>query len=89
MADADELADGHVVSPRHVYRHMLLNVGVGTDTDRPEVSPKHGEVPNAAAVLDVDANEDIIFGDELTMEDIVWTGPMPTIAEQARCAAWG
>ncbi|MCC6723471.1 MAG: aminopeptidase P N-terminal domain-containing protein, partial [Saprospiraceae bacterium] len=39
--------------------------------------------PSLAAVLDVDANEDIIFGDELTMEDIVWTGPMPTIAEQA------
>ncbi len=39
--------------------------------------------PNLAAVLDVDANEDIIFGDELTMEDVVWTGPLPTIAEQA------
>ncbi len=39
--------------------------------------------PSLAAVLDVDANEDIIFCDELTMEDIVWTGPMPTIAEQA------
>lgn len=39
--------------------------------------------PSLAAVLDVDANEDTIFGDELTMEDIVWTGPMPTIAEQA------
>ncbi|MBK8565956.1 MAG: aminopeptidase P family protein [Saprospiraceae bacterium] len=39
--------------------------------------------PSLAAVLDVDAGEDIIFGDELTMEDVVWTGPMPTIAEQA------
>ncbi len=39
--------------------------------------------PSLAAVLDMDAGEDIIFGDELTMEDIVWTGPMPTIAEQA------
>ncbi|MBI5914703.1 MAG: aminopeptidase P family protein [Bacteroidetes bacterium] len=39
--------------------------------------------PGLAAVLDVDANEDTIFGDELTMEDVVWTGPQPTIAEQA------
>ncbi len=39
--------------------------------------------PSLAAVLDVDANEDIIFGDELTMEDVVWTGALPTIAEQA------
>lgn len=39
--------------------------------------------PGLAAVMDIDENEDIIFGDELTMEDIVWTGPMPTIAGQA------
>ncbi|MCU0345636.1 MAG: aminopeptidase P family protein [Saprospiraceae bacterium] len=39
--------------------------------------------PNLAAVLDLDTGEDIVFGDELTMEDIVWTGPLPTIAEQA------
>lgn len=39
--------------------------------------------PGLAAVLDVDANEDTIFGDELTMEDVVWTGPQPTIAERA------
>ncbi len=39
--------------------------------------------PGLAGVIDIDENKDIIFGDELTMEDIVWTGPMPTIAEQA------
>lgn len=39
--------------------------------------------PGLAAVLDADTGQDIIFGDELTMEDIVWTGPLPTIAEQA------
>jgi Xaa-Pro aminopeptidase len=39
--------------------------------------------PGLAAVLDADENEAIIFGDELTMEDIVWTGPMPTITDQA------
>lgn len=39
--------------------------------------------PGLAGVMDLDENEDIIFGDELTMEDIVWTGPQPTIADQA------
>lgn len=36
-----------------------------------------------AAIIDVEANEAVIFGDELTMEDIVWTGPQPTISAQA------
>jgi Xaa-Pro aminopeptidase len=36
-----------------------------------------------AAVLDAATGEATIFGDELTMDDIVWTGPLPSIAEQA------
>jgi Xaa-Pro aminopeptidase len=39
--------------------------------------------PGLAAVIDADENEHVIFGDELTMEDIVWTGPQPTIADLA------
>ena len=36
------------------------------------------------AVMDVDAGEEIIFGDELTIDDIVWTGTMPSLSENAR-----
>lgn len=36
-----------------------------------------------AAVIDVDANCTIVFGDELTIDDIIWTGVQPTIAEKA------
>jgi len=36
-----------------------------------------------AAVIDVDNNRTIIFGDELTIDDIIWTGVQPTIAEKA------
>ena len=36
-----------------------------------------------AAVLDIDGGEEIIFGDELTIDDIVWTGTMPTLKENA------
>ena len=40
-----------------------------------------------AAVIDVDAGQTIVFGDELTIDDIIWTGVQPTLAEQ--CAAIG
>lgn len=36
-----------------------------------------------AATIDLDTGEATVFGDELTMDDIVWTGDLPTIAEQA------
>ncbi|MFK7969948.1 MAG: aminopeptidase P family protein [Bacteroidia bacterium] len=35
------------------------------------------------AILDCESGEVTVFGDELTMDDIVWTGPQTTIAEQA------
>ncbi len=42
------------------------------------------DFPGLAAVIDLDENRDIIFGDELTMDDIVWMGPQPTLKERAR-----
>lgn len=39
---------------------------------------------NLAAVIDVDSGEEIIFGDEFSMDDIIWIGPQPTLADQAR-----
>lgn len=39
-----------------------------------------------AAVIDVDSGETTIYGDELTMDDIVWTGDLPTISTQAAAA---
>ncbi len=38
---------------------------------------------DVAAVLDIDNDREIIFGDELTIDSIVWTGLLPTIREQA------
>lgn len=40
-------------------------------------------VASLAAVIDADSGETIIFGDELTIDDIVWTGPLPSIIEMA------
>lgn len=35
------------------------------------------------AIIDIDENREIIFGDELTMDYIVWMGNQPTIHEKA------
>lgn len=36
-----------------------------------------------AAVIDIDQDQEIVFGNELTIDDIVWTGTMPTLSEMA------
>jgi Xaa-Pro aminopeptidase len=39
--------------------------------------------PNLAAVIDVDEKKDIVFGDDIEIEDIIWMGYLPTIADRA------
>ena len=39
-----------------------------------------------SAVIDIDADREIIFGNELTVEDIVWMGTQPTLQEKVN--AW-
>ncbi|QIA06298.1 aminopeptidase P family protein [Draconibacterium halophilum] len=39
--------------------------------------------PGLAALIDVDNDKEIIFGNNYTIDDIVWMGPQPTIAERA------
>jgi Xaa-Pro aminopeptidase len=39
--------------------------------------------PGMAAVLDADTGGEIVFGSDPTEDSIVWTGPLPTIREQA------
>lgn len=36
-----------------------------------------------AAVIDIDNDAEIVFGNELTIDDIVWTGTQPTLSEKA------
>lgn len=38
-------------------------------------------VPSVAGVIDVDSGEEELYGDDFTVEDIVWTGPQPTLRE--------
>ena len=36
-----------------------------------------------AAIIDIDADTEIVFGNDLTIDDIVWTGIQPTLSEMA------
>ncbi|MFM9911450.1 MAG: aminopeptidase P family protein [Chitinophagaceae bacterium] len=40
-------------------------------------------VAGLAAVIDAESGDELIFGNELTIEDIVWTGPLPSLNEMA------
>ena len=42
-----------------------------------------GDYAGLAAVIDIDNDREIIFGDELTIDDIVWMGYQPTIREKS------
>ena len=39
--------------------------------------------PSLAGILDCETGEDRIFGNDLTVEDFVWMGPQPSIANQS------
>jgi Xaa-Pro aminopeptidase len=39
--------------------------------------------PGFAAIIDLDADRTIIFGNDITLDDIVWTGILPSVAELA------
>jgi len=41
------------------------------------------DVQSLAAIIDTDTGEEVIFGDELSIDDIVWTGTLPTVNEMA------
>ena len=41
------------------------------------------DIPNMIGVIDVDENNEILFGYEYTLEDIIWMGPQPKLGELA------
>ena len=44
------------------------------------------DCPFLGAIIDIDNNKEIIFGDDLTVDDIIWTGPQPTLSKRAEAA---
>jgi len=43
-------------------------------------------LPQSAAIIDADAGAECVFGDDLTVDDIVWTGPQPLLQEKCQKA---
>jgi Xaa-Pro aminopeptidase len=44
------------------------------------------DVPRLAALIDIDQNRECVFGDDLTVDDIIWMGTRPTLAEKCQQA---
>jgi len=42
------------------------------------------DCPSLAAIIDVDRDKEVIFGDDLTVDDIIWTGPQPVLSERSQ-----
>jgi Xaa-Pro aminopeptidase len=40
------------------------------------------DFPGLAAVIDIDQGTECIFGNDLTVDDIIWMGPQPTLKEK-------
>ena len=41
------------------------------------------QTPSLAAVIDSDTGKDMILGDDITLEDVIWMGELPKIKERA------
>lgn len=38
------------------------------------------DLPGFDGIIDIDENRDYIFGNDFTVDDIIWTGPQPTVS---------
>ena len=41
------------------------------------------DIPGMAAIIDLDNNKEIIFANDVDMDDIIWMGPQPSVKELA------
>jgi len=44
------------------------------------------DFPGLAAVIDIDEDREIIFGDDITVNDMIWMGPQPSLEELSQKA---
>lgn len=42
------------------------------------------DCPGLAAVIDIDQGGEKVFGDDLTVDDIIWSGPQPSLKEKCQ-----
>ena len=68
----DESPMNYPDNPYHFRQHSSFLYYFGID------------IPSLAAIIDIDNQRQIIFGDDFTIDDIVWRGSQPTIADRAK-----
>jgi len=44
------------------------------------------DFPGLAAVIDINEGKEIVFGNDLTVDDIIWMGPQPSLRERCKKA---
>src|SRR4030042_4836196 len=44
------------------------------------------DFPSLAAVIDIDENKEILFGNDLTFDDIIWRGPQALLKKKCEKA---
>jgi Xaa-Pro aminopeptidase len=44
------------------------------------------DTPGLAALVDIDGGKEILFGDDITIEDIIWMGHVPSVRDRAQAA---
>ncbi|MCK9311731.1 MAG: aminopeptidase P family protein [Bacteroidales bacterium] len=67
-------SDSSINYPDNIYHfrqdsHFIYFIGI--------------DQPDLFILIDIDAQKTILFGEELTMDDIIWTGPMESLSNQA------
>ena len=66
----DETPMNYPDNPYHFRQHSSFLYYFGLDR------------PSLAALIDLDSDEETVFGDELTIDDIVWMGNKPTLKDE-------
>lgn len=67
-------------------REASLNYASNTYRYRPDSTFLYFfglDQPDLFGIIDIDNNTDYLFGNDIDMEDIIWMGNLPTIAERA------
>ncbi len=87
---AETLKSGLIVFPAHT--DLSMNYPSNTYAFRQSSSFLYFfgiDLPDLVVLMDIDEQRCILFGDELTMDDIVWTGPMMRLEERALLSGIG
>jgi Xaa-Pro aminopeptidase len=67
----DDCPMNYLANPFHFRQDSSFLYGFGLDS------------PGLAALIDLDEGREILFGDDINIEDIIWMGFLPTLKERA------